>query len=226
MSSSVRYHHYLPFLTGMFVAVVLVSGIVSTKIINVWGLHLDGGTLLFPLSYIFGDILTEVYGYKRSRIVIWTGLVAMVIMSVMIILIGVMPVGGEWPHQESYNNVLMLAPRIFLASIIAYTVGEFVNSYIIAKLKIHTRGKHLWLRLIGSTVVGQLIDTILFVVIAFAGLIGQGELFMIALSTYIFKIVLEVILFPFTKYVITRLKTTEKVDHFDHDTDFNPFVLD
>lgn len=120
----------------------------------------------------------------------------------------------------------MLAPRIFLASIIAYMVGEFVNSYIIAKLKIKTKGKHLWLRLIGSTLAGQFIDTALFVTIAFAWLMTHTTLLIVALSTYVFKVVLEVILFPLTKHVIEQLKKTEQVDHFDHDTDFNPFVLE
>ena len=120
----------------------------------------------------------------------------------------------------------MLAPRIFLASIVAYMVGEFVNSYIIAKMKIRTKGKHLWLRLIGSTLVGQFIDTVLFIVIAFGGLMENKTLFIIALSTYIFKIIIELILFPVTKHVIDKLKLTEQVDHFDHDTDFNPFRLE
>lgn len=221
-----RYHHYLPFLTGLFVAVVLISGIVSTKIINIWWLHFDGGTLLFPLSYIFGDILTEVYGYKRSRIVIWTWFVSMVLMSSMIILIWVIPAWWERAYQQDYNNILMLTPRIFLASIIAYAVGEFINSYIIAKLKIRTKGKHLFLRLIGSTVAGQFIDTTLFVIIAFGWLMSNHTLFKIGLATYLFKIILEVILFPITKYLISKLKNIEDMDHFDNDTNFNPFLLE
>jgi len=141
-------HRYLSHITGLFVAILLISGIVSTKIIQFGPFTFDGGTLLFPLSYIFGDILTEVYGYKESRKVIWIGLVSMVMMSAMILIVGRLPSAGDWTFQADYNNILMIAPRIFIGSIVAYFAGEFVNSYILAKMKVRMQGTRLWMRTI------------------------------------------------------------------------------
>lgn len=220
-----KYSRFLPILTWLFVAILLISGIVSTKIINLWPFEFDGGTLLFPLSYIFWDILTEVYGYKRSRIVIWTWFIAMALMSWMILLVGILPSWSEWTFQSDYHNILMLTPRIFLGSILWYLTGEFANSYIVAKMKVWTKWKYLFARLIWSTVVGEALDTFLFVIIAFWGLMSSSLLIVIGISNYIFKLGTEIILFPLTKQVIKRIKHHEQIDHYDDNTNFNPFKI-
>lgn len=229
-------HHFKPFIntlmyrhlstiTGLFIAVLLISGIVSTKLIQIGPFAFDGGTLLFPLSYIFGDILTEVYGYRQSRKVIWTGFASMVLMSGTIILISRLPAAAERWFQSDYINILMLTPRIFLASIIAYLVGEFVNSVIVAQLKVHDRGAQLRKRLIWSTIVGQGLDTVLFVMIAFVGVYDMSVLWVIIISNYLFKIGIEIVILPITYRIIAWLKKIEQVDVYDATTDFNPFHL-
>lgn len=218
-------HRYLTHITGLFVAILLISGIVSTKIIQFWPFTFDGGTLLFPLSYIFGDILTEVYGYKESRKVIWIGLVSMVLMSAMILLIGRLPAAGDWTFQADYNNILMIAPRIFIGSIVAYFAGEFVNSYILAKMKVRMQGTRLWMRTIWSTLVAQLFDTVIMITIAFRWVFDTDTFVMIILSNYIFKVAVEIIFTPVTYAVVWWLKKREDSDVYDVGTDFNPFLI-
>lgn len=216
---------HLTTITGLFVAVLLISGIVSTKIIDVWPLTFDGGTLLFPLSYIFGDILTEVYGYKTSRKVIRIWLFSMLLMIGMIMLINILPANAERWQQAAYETILMATPRIFLGSIIAYFVGEFVNSFVLAKMKVATQGKYLWMRTIGSTLVGQLFDTVVMIMIAFYGVMDMHTLWIIIVSNYIFKVWVEVLCTPLTYKVSAFLKKSEQVDAYDVDTNFNPFLL-
>ncbi len=216
---------YLTHITWLFVAVLLISGIVSTKIIQFWPFTFDGGTLLFPLSYVFWDILTEVYGYKESRKIIWIWLVSMVLMSLTVILVGGLPAAVDWTFQSDYNNILMLTPRIFLASIIAYFAGEFSNSYLLAKIKIRMQGDRLWMRTIGSTLIGQIIDTGLFVGIAFWGILDNELLRTIIISNYIFKVWVEILFTPLTYKIVWRLKKQEQTDVYDIGTDFNPFLI-
>ena len=208
---------------ALFVAVLLISNIASTKIVTLWKFTFDGGTLLFPLSYIFGDILTEVYGYKRARKVIWVGFSSALLMSLVLIIINHLPAAPDWPFQKDFENILGLAPRIALASLIAYFVGEFSNSYIMAKLKIFTKGKLLWLRTISSTLAGEGIDTVLFILIAFYGVLPAGLLLAVFISNYIFKSGVEIILTPATYKAVSFLKKKEQEDYFDYDTNFNPF---
>jgi len=203
----------------------MVSAIVSTKIVDLWFFTFDGGTLLFPLSYIFGDILTEVYGYKQSRKVIWMWFGSLALMSIIIILIWALPAAADRPYQQDYMHILWLTPRIVIASLIAYTAGEFSNSYIMAKMKIAMQGKKLWMRTIGSTLVGEFIDTILFVTIAFAWVFSNDLLLAILLSNYIFKVGVKVLFTPITYAIIHNLKREENVDYYDHDTNFNPLRL-
>ena len=214
---------YLDVITALFVAVLLISNIVSTKIVNFFGFTFDGGTLLFPLAYIFGDILTEVYGFRRARRVIWLGFVSAFLMSVMIIVVGKLPSAADWLFQDAYDKVLGLAPRIVLASLIAYLAGEFSNSVILAKLKIKTKGKYLWIRTIGSTIIGQFLDTILFVVIAFGGILPWSLVLVVIVSNYIFKCGAEIVFTPVTYRVVNYLKKKEEEDYFDEKTKFNPF---
>ncbi len=216
--------YLLPCISGLFVGVLLLSNILSSKMISVWGLSFDGGTLLFPLSYIFGDVLTEVYGYKASRRVIWTGFVMLVIMSVNIYLISILPGHEEWTMQKDFDNILLQMPRLAIASLIAYFVGEYTNSVFLSKMKVITKGKHLWMRTIGSTLVGEGLDTILFVLIAFAGLYSTGVLFNIMLSNYVFKTLIEVIFTPITYKIIYFVKQKENLDTYDYNVKYNPLL--
>lgn len=222
-----RNYKYLDIITGCFVAVLLISNTVSVKPVRLWLFTYDGGTLLFPLSYIFGDILTEVYGYARSRRVIWLGFGLALLMAVVYIIVGRLPGAGDWPFQKDYQNILGLAPRIVAASLIAYFSGEFSNSFVLAKMKILTKGRWLWTRTIGSTLVGELVDTLLFVIIAFLGAPGYPTTMLAAIvvSNYIFKVGVEVAFTPVTYGVVRFLKRRENEDYYDYQTDFNPFRL-
>jgi hypothetical protein len=228
---SASHYRYFDLIVGLFVAVLLISNLASSAKIVVLGPFVyDGGTLLFPLSYIFGDILTEVYGYAWARRTIWIGFLAAFLMSVTIGLVGLLPGEAEWSTrvgQEAYNNVLSATPRIVAASLIAYLAGSFSNSYILARLKVVTQGRWLWTRTIGSTIVGQAIDTLLFVFIAFAFAEGFSFLLLtgIMLSNYVFKVGVEVCFTPLTYAIIGLLKRGEGVDVFDVQTDFNPFQI-
>ncbi|MDD5622615.1 MAG: queuosine precursor transporter [Actinomycetota bacterium] len=216
---------YLDLITGLFVAVLLISNIASSKIVEIWKFTFDGGTILFPLSYIFGDILTEVYGFRRSRRVIWIGFFCAALMSLTLGLIGLIRPASGWEYQEAYMRILGQTPRIVTASLIAYFAGEFSNSFIMAKMKILTKGKWLFTRTIGSTVVGEGIDTIIFVVIAFLGVYPNDLVFLIIISNYIFKVSLEIVFTPLTYKIVGFLKRVEKVDWFDYRTNFNPFIF-
>ncbi len=216
---------YVDIITALFVAVLLISNITSTKLTSFGFFTLDAGTILFPLTYIFGDILTEVYGYARARRVIWIGLLCNLLMAGIIIVVGMLPPSPDWPNQEAYNTILGLAPRIVLASIVAYFAGEFINSFLLAKLKITTKGKYLWSRTIGSTLIGQMLDTVIFIAIAFWGLLPTEVLISLVISNYIFKVAMEIVLTPLTSFVVNKLKKVEHEDHYDHKTNFNPFAM-
>lgn len=220
-----KQYRYFDILLGIFVAVLLISNTTSTKILKLSFLTFDGGTLLFPVSYIFGDILTEVYGYRRSRRVIWTGFFCLLVMVVFYALVGYLPAAGEWQHQAAYMAILGIVPRISLASLIAYFAGEFSNSYVLARMKIWTEGRWLWTRTISSTLVGEGIDTLLFVIIAFAGILPPSLLASVMLSNYVFKVGIEVILTPLTYRLVKFLKVKEQEDFYDRNTNFNPFAL-
>jgi len=216
-------YYYFDVIMALFVAVLLISNIASTKIVQLWHFSFDGGTLLFPLSYLFGDILTEVYGYKMARKVIWLGFLGVALMATVLAIVATLPAAQDWPYQEAFQNILGQTPRIVLASLLAYFAGEFSNSYIMAKLKIKTNGKHLWLRTISSTLVGEGIDTVLFIFIAFFGVLSQNLLLAVFVSNYIFKTGVEIIFTPLTYKIVNFLKKKECEDHYDHTTDFNPF---
>lgn len=218
-------YRYLEFITALFVTVLIVSNISSTKILSLGWFSFDGGTILFPLSYIFGDILTEVYGYARSRRVIWTGFAMNLLMVIVFYVVGKLPPALDWPYQESFMNILGVVPRIVAGSLCAYLVGEFMNSFILAKLKVKTAGKHFWLRAIGSTIVGEFFDTSIFLLIAFAGVLPWNLIWVVWISNYIFKVGIEVVLLPLTYRVVAWLKRREQVDFYDVDTNFNPLKL-
>jgi uncharacterized integral membrane protein (TIGR00697 family) len=226
-----RNFKYYDYILGLFVAVLLISNIVSVKAVRIalpclnWAFSFDGGTLLFPFSYIFADILTEVYGYERSRRVIWSGFAGLGLMAGLIWLVGVIPPDPMWDQQKAYEAVLLTAPRIALASIIAYFVGEFTNSYILSRLKIITRGRWLWMRTIGSTLAGELIDSGIFVYLAFWGIWEQSLIFTVFISNYIFKTLYEIAATPLTYAATGWLKRVEREDHYDYNANYNPFLL-
>ncbi len=228
--SEERNYRYFDLILGLFVAILLISNIVSVKAVKIalpFELHFsfDGGTLLFPISYIFADVLTEVYGYERSRRVIWSGFFGLALMAVIIWVVGIIPPDPLWNMQGAYHDLLMTAPRIAIASIIAYFAGEFINSFILSRMKILTKGKYLWTRTIGSTIVGELVDSVLFVFIAFAGVWEQNLLIQVLISNYIFKTIYEILATPLTYRVIGWLKKKEAEDHYDYNVNYNPFVL-
>ncbi|MCX6638953.1 MAG: queuosine precursor transporter [bacterium] len=216
---------YLEIITGLFVAVVIISNIASTKILLLGPFTFDGGTILFPISYIFGDVLTEVYGYKTSRRVIWTGFLSCLGTSAVLWIVGLLPPAADWLYQDAYKNLLMTAPRIALASLVAFSAGEFSNSFILAKMKVLTKGKYLWMRTIGSTIVGEGVDTLLFCVIAFYGLLPGHLLVAVIVSNYVFKVGIEALATPVTYRVVAFLKRAEELDIYDVETNFNPFSL-
>jgi uncharacterized integral membrane protein (TIGR00697 family) len=216
---------YYDIILGLFVAVLLISNVASSKVLDLGPFTFDGGTILFPISYIFGDILTEVYGYKRSRRVIWTGFFCAFLMSAVFMIVGKLPPAADWGNQGAYDKILGLTPRIVLASLIAYFSGEFSNAYTLAKMKIFTKGRWLWSRTIGSTIIGEGIDTVLFVMIAFYGVLPRDLILTIMVSNYIFKVGFETLCTPLTYTVVGFLKSKEGVDTYDRDTNFNPFAM-
>lgn len=225
MSSSRAGFRYLDLITALFVTVLLTSNIASTKFVELGPFTFDGGTILFPISYIFGDVLTEVYGYRRSRRVIWIGFGCSALMVLVLSIVGALPPAPGWENQAAYEAILGTTPRIVLGSLVAYFAGEFSNSYILARMKVWSGGRWLWTRTIGSTVVGQAVDTALFVTIAFAGAIPWPLFWSTIVSNYLFKVGLEAAMTPVTYRVTGFLKRTENVDVYDVDTDFNPFRL-
>ncbi|MEI6580557.1 MAG: queuosine precursor transporter [bacterium] len=218
-------YKYLGTISVFFVSVLLISNVASTKIVDFNWFTFDGGTLLFPLSYIFGDILTEVYGYKRTRPVIWLGFFMALLMSIIFIIVGKLPSAPGWNNQIAYDAILGLTPRIVVASLAAYFCGEFSNSFVLAKMKIWTRGKMLWMRTIGSTIIGEFVDSIIFITIAFWGILPNSLLITLIISNYIFKTGIEILFTPVTYKIINFLKKKENEDYYDINTKFNPFSI-
>ena len=216
---------YIDLVTAAFVAVLLISNVASTKILQLGPFSFDGGTLLFPLAYIFGDVLTEVYGYQRSRRVIWTGFIAILLAALIFYLVDVLPPAKGWELQSSYHSILGQTPRIVIASLLAYFAGEFSNSFVLAKMKVATGGKWLWTRTIGSTLVGELVDTAIFLLVAFYAVLPNSLLWTVGISNFIFKVGVEVVFTPITYLVTNWLKRKETEDYFDRGTNFNPFNL-
>ncbi len=226
---SKRYRYYDLIMAG-FVAVLLCSNLIGpAKVCHVFGFHFGAGNLFFPISYIFGDILTEVYGYARSRRVIWAGFSAMAFASVMAWIVIHVPATTSDPFQQELQPALEMVLgntwRITAASMIAFWVGEFSNSYVLAKMKIFSQGRRLWQRTIGSTLVGQGIDTAVFYPLAFAGIWPLPLMIKVIITNYFLKVGVEVFMTPATYFVVNRLKRAESEDFYDRKTDFTPFSL-
>lgn len=217
-----RYKH-LDHLINAFVVVLIISNLVAPKLVAIGDLRLSGAQILFPVTYIFGDIFTEVYGYGASRRAIWTGFVASALLAVIGMIIVALPPAPEWHDQEAYAKVFNFVPRLVVASLIAYWCGEFANAFVMARLKVITEGKMLWVRTIGSTAVGQMVDTVVVIGLAFGGTVGIGTLVNLIFSGYVGKVVYEAAMTPVTYLVVNGLKKSEGIDVYDTNTDFNPF---
>jgi uncharacterized integral membrane protein (TIGR00697 family) len=233
-----KQYRFFDLIMAVFVTVLVVSNIASSAKIVDWGFSLfglplafDAGTILFPISYIFGDILTEVYGYRRSRRVIWTGFACLALSAFIFWIVRAMPGEATWQGyagDAAYNAILggMSAGGIVLASLAGYWTGEFTNSFILAKMKVLTQGRWLWSRTIGSTLVGQLVDTAVFVIVAsLFGVFPWSLFFTLTVTNYLFKCGVEALMTPLTYIVVGALKRAEGEDYFDRGTDFNPFVV-
>lgn len=209
----------------LFVTCLMVSNITAVKLIEVNGYVLTGAIVIFPISYIIGDVLTEVYGFAKARLVLWVGFGANLFAVLTFLLVGSLPAAGFWEGQEAFDTILGATPRILVASFLAYLVGEFANSYILARLKVITEGRKLWLRTIVSTVVGQGLDSVVFVMVAFWGVLPTEVLVGAIAVQALAKIGYEVLATPVTYAVIGWLKRSEGIDHYDRETRFNPFAV-
>jgi uncharacterized integral membrane protein (TIGR00697 family) len=212
-------------ITALFVAVLIISEVAATKIAAIGPFTLPGATFLFPLSYIFGDVLTEVYGYRASRRVVWTGFFCTALAALVFAIVGILPPAPAWPGQDAYMAILGQTPRIVAASLLAYLFGEFANSFVLAKMKVYTGGKWLWMRTIGSTVVGEFLDSAIFILVAFWGILPSPLLLALITSNYIVKVGIEVVFTPVTYAIVGYLKKHDESDVYDRETDFNPFKL-
>ena len=214
--------HYLDIIIALFAVTLLISNLSATKLIAFGPIIADGGAILFPLIYIFGDILTEVYGYKYARRAIWIGFITMVIAVAAFTIVRYLPAAVDYHDQASFEAVLGFFPRIVLASLLGYLTGSFINSYILAKLKVKAKGKRLWQRLVGSTVVGEFFDTVIFCLVAFGGLIGATDMVVYIAVGWLFKTLVEIVFLPVTYRVISFLKKREGIDTYDKKTNFSP----
>ena len=216
--------HYV-IIVAIFVACLITSNIIAVKLISVFGLLLTAAIVIFPVSYIIGDVITEVYGYARARQVIWLGFLGNAIAVIAIWLGGLLPAAGFWEQQDSYEAILGATPRILLASFLAYLVGEFANAYVLAKMKIAMAGRMLWARTIVSTLVGQGLDSLVFVLVAFTGLIPAEALILTMVTQWLVKSAYEALATPVTYVVVGYLKREDASDVYDTNTSFNPLPM-
>ncbi|QQR81012.1 MAG: queuosine precursor transporter [Deltaproteobacteria bacterium] len=225
MTSRPNYKYY-DLIMAAFVTTLLCSNLIGAgKVTKLGSFTFGTGILFFPLSYIFGDVLTEVYGYARSRKVVWAGFSAVFFASFMSWIIIKMPPAPGWTSQEAYVTVFGATPRIVIASLLAFWAGEFSNSYVLAKMKLWTSGKFLWARTIGSTVVGEGVDSIIFYPLAFLGTWENSLVLQVMVTNYFIKVLWEAVLTPVTYKIVNFLKRAEQEDYYDTKTDFNPFTL-
>jgi len=230
-TAPMRTYRYYDFILGAFVCVLLCSNLIGPAKVATVNLPLIGdftfgaGVLFFPISYVFGDILTEVYGYARARRVIWSGLTALVFASIMATVVVKLPPAATWRGQEAYESIFGQTPRIVFASITAFFCGEFVNSYTLAKMKIWTNGNALWSRIIGSTIAGEGVDTLVFYPAAFLFVWDTSQVLTVMAGNYTLKVLWEVLATPLTYKIVAALKRAEHEDYYDRDTNFTPFSI-
>ncbi|HEX5724035.1 MAG TPA: queuosine precursor transporter [Longimicrobiaceae bacterium] len=221
-----RQYRYYDFVMAVFVTVLLCSNLIGpAKPAELGPFTFGAGILFFPISYLFGDILTEVYGYARTRRVVWTGFGALAFASLMSWVVLALPPAEGWEGQAALESVFGITPRVMLASLAAFWVGEFTNSYVLAKMKIATGGRHLYTRTIGSTLVGALVDSLIFYPVAFLGVWETRTVVAVTFTNYVLKVLWEVIATPFTYQAVAFLKRVEHEDYYDTHTNFTPFSL-
>ena len=215
--------HRLVIITAIFITCLITANIIAVKVISLGPFILPAAIFVFPLSYIFGDVLTEVYGYRTARRVIWLGFICNLIFVFFAWVGQVLPPASFWENQEAYKTILGYTPRLLVASFAGYLVGEFANSFVLSKMKILTQGRWLWSRTIGSTVVGQGLDSAIFITLAFIGTPSFAAIMI--LHHWLAKTVIEAVLTPATYAIVNRLKKREAIDTYDYDTKFNPFLI-
>jgi len=215
--------HRLVIITTIFVTCLITANVIAVKVISLGPFVLPAAIFIFPLSYIFGDILTEVYGYRLARRVIWLGFMCNLIFVFFIWVGQVLPPAPFWEGQKAYESILGYTPRLLIASFLGYLAGEFANSFILAKMKIMTQGRWLWSRTIGSTIVGQGFDTSIFITVAFIGTASFVP--MMILYHWLAKTIIEVLATPFTYAMVNWVKKREAIDTYDYETNFNPFLI-
>jgi uncharacterized integral membrane protein (TIGR00697 family) len=220
-----RHSNWFLLVAALFVTSLIVSNIIAVKLIDVWGLILPAAVIIFPISYILGDVLTEVYGYSRARQVIWLGFLCNLFAVVAIAIAGALPSAGFWGGQEAYDTILGAVPRILVASFIAYLAGELVNAYVLARIKVAMEGRHLWVRTISSTLAGQLLDSAIFISIAFAGIMPLNVLLTAIVTQWLVKSAYEALATPLTYAVVGFLKRADHSDVYDRDLHFRPFAV-
>lgn len=220
-----KHFYYYDILLALFASTLLISNLSAVKLVAFGPIIADGGAILFPLAYIFGDILTEVYGYRYARRAIWTGLFVMLLAVASLTIVRYLPPAAGWDGQSAFETTLGFFPRIVVASLAAYIVGEFLNSFVLAKLKLRTGGKKLWLRLVSSTVIGEFFDTLVFGLIAFMGILSGKDMLIYLAVGWVFKVLVEILFLPLTYRIIRYLKRRENRDHYDKTTDFTPFSI-
>ena len=223
MLANIRRYKYLDVLTTAFVVILLVSNLIAQKVCQIGPFAVSGAILLFPITYIFGDIFTEIYGFAASRRAIWLGFFGTILLYFMGAIIIALPAAPGWHNQEAFAIVFGFIPRILAASLVAFWAGEFANSYTMARLKLLTDGRKLWTRTIGSTIVGQAVDTTLVIILTFVGTIPLRTLVNMIVTSYFLKVAYEVLATPLTYLVINWLKKAEHADAFDRNENFNPF---
>ena len=216
---------WLVAIAAIFITSLITANIISVKLVSIFGFFLPAGIIIFPLSYIFGDILTEVYGYRLARLVIWLGFFCNLLLVIGILAGQILPAASFWDGQAAYERILGYTPRILVASFLAYLVGEFSNSFVLAKMKIATNGRWLWSRTIGSTLVGQGLDSAVFITLAFVGTIPLAALLSAIITQWLAKSVYEAAVTPLTYKVENFLKRHEGLDVYDYDTQFNPLLI-
>ncbi len=219
------HYRYLPIVAGLFTATLVISNTIATKIIEVGPINLAAGIILFPIAYVFGDVLTEVYGYSASRKVIWAGVASQILMVAAYTAAGALPPAAFWHNQDAFTTTLNPVPQIALGSVCALFAGEFSNSYVLAKMKVMMAGKSVATRFVASTIVGQFFDSVVFGVVAFIGVFSMWNIFYMILWGWGLKVLWEVLALPLSLPVSSWLKKAEGVDFYDRDTDFNPFHI-
>lgn len=207
--------HIYEMLAGLFVMTLIVSNIASVKVVAIGPLVFDAGTILFPLSYIVGDIVTEVYGYRKMRSLLYVGVVSLILTMTTFWVVQILPASPDWPNQVAYESILGVVWRIVLASVTALFLGEIMNAYVMARMKVRSKGKNLWVRMISSSVVGSAIDTVVFSTVAFLGTMSFGALAQLMATVFLIKITTEVIVSPLTIKIINIVKRREKIDTYE-----------